>query len=340
MKLISSAAVEIPDAGIGGNEPRRGGLRAGGDDRLVEANNPRPFCRFDAKGVGRSEPALPIYHLDLALLGEAREAARQLLDHAVLPAADRGGVERRRAKAHAMRTHRLGVVDHLGDMQQRLGRDAANVETDAAKRRSRLDQNDVLPQVGGAKGGGVAAGTCAQNQDIGLEIGLPARIGGRLRRRTCRPAGLCGGLLDLDAFASGIGSRRDSLGGIRRRGLRRLFAARIGRQHVALGDLVADLDADLADHAILRRWHVHARLVAFERQERLVLADGLPGRDQDFDDRHILEVADVGEPDFFRHGRLFLSGRGHRSMRRMSSRRPARWRMKRAAAAPSITLWS
>ncbi len=163
-----------------------------------------------------------------------------------------------------------------------------------------VDQNDVLPQIGGAESGGVAAGTGAQNQDIGLEIGLPAGIGGRLRRWTCGRGGLGSRLLDFDAAASGVGGRR----GFRRRRLSRLLrlsAGRIGRQHVALGDLVADLDADLADHAILGRRHVHARLVAFERQDRLVLADALPGRDEDFDDRHILEVADVGEPDFFRH---------------------------------------
>ena len=32
-----------------------------------------------------------------------------------------------------------------------------------------------------------------------------------------------------------------------------------------------------------------------------MLADALSRRDEDFDDRHILEVADVGKPDFVRH---------------------------------------
>ena len=267
MKLISSAAGRIPDARVGGNESGRGRFGAGGDDRLVEAHDPRALRRFDAQGVGRGELALPGHGLDLALLGEAGEAARQPLDHAVLPAANRRRVEGRRAEAHAVRTHRLGVVDDLGDMQQRLGRDAADVEADAAERRSRVDQNDVLPEIGGAEGGGVAAGTGAQNQNIGLEIGLPAGVGRRLRRRTSRRGGLGSRLLDLDAAALGVGGRR-GFGRLRRRGLLRLSAARIGRQHVALGDLVADLDADLADHAILGRRHVHARLVAFERQDR------------------------------------------------------------------------
>ena len=71
-----------------------------------------------------------------------------------------------------------------------------------------VDQNDVLPQIGGAEGGGVAAGTGAQNQDIGLEIGLPARVGSGLRRWTRGRGGLGSGLLDFDAAAPGAGGRR------------------------------------------------------------------------------------------------------------------------------------
>ena len=170
-----------------------------------------------------------------------------------------------------------------------------------------FDQNDVLPEIGGAERGGVAAGTGAQHQDIGFEVGLPTRVGSRLRRGSRRRGGFGSGLLNFDAAASGA-SRR-GLGRLRRRGLFRLSPGRIGREQVALGDLVADLDADLADHTILGRGHVHARLVAFERQDRLVLADALPGRDEDFDDRHILEVADVGEPDFVRHACLSIGPR-------------------------------
>ena len=111
------------------------------------------------------------------------------------------------AEAHAVRTHRFGVVDDLGDMQQSLGRDAADVETDAAERRSRIDQDDVLPQIGGAEGGGVAAGTRAQNQNFGLEIGLPSRIDGGLRRWTCGRGGLGSSLLDFDDAALRVGAR-------------------------------------------------------------------------------------------------------------------------------------
>ena len=199
MKLISSAPSNPRCAGRR-DESRRSRFGAGGDDRLVEAHDPRALRRLDAQGVGRGELALPGQRLDLALLREADEAARQSLDHAVLPAANGRRVEGRRAEAHAVRTHRLGVIDDLGDMQERLGRDAADVETDAAERRARVDQNDVLPQIGGAEGGGVAARTGAQNQNIGLEIGLAAgsAAASAVERRR---GGLGSGLLDLDAAA-------------------------------------------------------------------------------------------------------------------------------------------
>ena len=171
------------------------------------------------------------------------------------------------------------LVDDLGDMQQRLGRDAADIEAYAAKGRPRVDQHDVLPEIGGAESGGIAAGTGAENQDVGLEVG-GSRCGGRDRGRRS-------------------GRRRS-------RCLLRVCAAGIGRQQRALAHLVADLDVNLADHPILRRRHVHRRLVAFERQDRRVLLHALPRRDKDFDDRHVLEVADVGKPDFVGHGRILL----------------------------------
>ncbi len=87
-----------------------------------------------------------------------------------------------------------------------------------------FDQNDILPKIGGAKGGGVAAGTRAQDQDIGLEVGLPAGIRRGLRRRTGGAERLRGRLLDLDAAALDAG-RRGRLGRLRRGGLHLAFAA-------------------------------------------------------------------------------------------------------------------
>ena len=109
--------------------------------------------------------------------------------------------------------------------------------------------------------------------------------------RSGRGRGLGRRLLDLGAAVRRGGGRR-----------LRLFALGVSRQQRALADLVADLDADLADHPILGRGHVHRRLVAFKRQDRFFLADAFSGRDLDLDDRHVLEVADIGKPDFLGHG--------------------------------------
>src|SRR6185437_15273335 len=152
---------------------------------------------LDAESVGGSELALPGDDLDLALLGERGQPACQALDDRVLPAADGRKIEGGLAEADPVRAHRSRVVNDLCDMQQRLGGDAADVEADAAEGRALVDENDVLPEIGGAEGGGVAAGASAQNQDVGLDVRLAARIGGGFRRRA-RWRGLRRRRLDLD----------------------------------------------------------------------------------------------------------------------------------------------
>ena len=63
-----------------------------------------------------------------------------------------------------------------------------------------VDQHDLLPEVGGAEGGGVAAGTGAEHEDVRLEVGRT----GRSRRRA--PARSGGG--SAGAAAGGRGGRR------------------------------------------------------------------------------------------------------------------------------------
>ena len=194
-------------------------------------------------------------------------------------------------------------------MQERLRGNAADVEANAAERRAPVDEHDLLPKVGRAERRRVAARSGAEHQNFRLEVG---RRSGRRRRLSDRWWGRKG----------------------RRRG--RLFGRRacVGRKQAPLAHPVANLDKDLADHAVFGRGNVEGRLVAFERQQRRLFPDRLSGSDEDFDDRHVFEVADVGQADFVRHG---SSASCQRMTRRMSSTTPARCRMKRAAAAPSIT---
>ena len=64
----------------------------------------------------------------------------------------------------------FGFADHPGDMQQRLGRNAADVQAHAAEAGVFFDQHHLLAQVGRTERGGVAAGAGAQHQHFGVEV--------------------------------------------------------------------------------------------------------------------------------------------------------------------------
>ena len=64
--------------------------------------------------------------------------------------------------------------------------------------------------------------------------------------------------------------------------------------------------------------------------------DRLTGLHMHLDDRHVLEVADIGNLDLVRHD----DRPPQSTRRRTSSTDAASWRVKRAAAAPSMTRWS
>ena len=83
--------------------------------------------------VHGDEPAGPGDDADLALLGETGKAAGEALDDAVLPAAQLAEVDRRLGERDAVGAHVAAFGDDLGGVQQRLRRDAADVEADAAE---------------------------------------------------------------------------------------------------------------------------------------------------------------------------------------------------------------
>ena len=56
-----------------------------------------------------------------------------------------------------------------------------------------------------------------------------------------------------------------------------------------------------------RRRHIHRGFVGFERDERLLRLDRVARLDHDLDDRHVLEIADVGNADFGDAGRCAAS---------------------------------
>ena len=126
----------------------------------------------------------------------------------------------------------------------------------------------------------------------------------RLRRRRLRCA--AGGGL--------AGFRRNRFGVARGRRLGRGGARRRQRQDdSSLAHFIADFDAQLADHAVGGRGHVHRRLVGFQRHQRLLGLHLIAGLDQDLDDRHVVKIADVGHFHFARR----RGGRGLGFRRRL-----------------------
>ena len=112
-----------------------------------------------------SQPRRPLDHLDLVLAHEIGDAVRQplgdfaaALDHAGEVEADIVGGEPELGGA----AHR---VIELGGAEQRLGRDAAPVETDAAEMLA-LDDRGLEAELGGADRGDIAAGPRADHGEI------------------------------------------------------------------------------------------------------------------------------------------------------------------------------
>src|SRR5690606_26856570 len=127
--------------------------------------------------VGRDETATALQHAHLALPGHAGKAFRQLADDVVLVATQRIEIDLRLAEGDAEGAGVRGLVDDVGRVQQRLGRDAADVEAHAAQVRVTLDQHRIEAKVGGAEGGGVAAGARAEHHEAAFDVRLAAACG-------------------------------------------------------------------------------------------------------------------------------------------------------------------
>ena len=304
----------IDDARVIGKEGQLRRLRARRDDRLVETN----AALADRQLMRSGELPLARDHLHLARLRHHRHAAAEATHHLVFPGAQLLHFDAGVAEGNAMPGEIARAVHQAGDVEQRLRRDAADVEADAAQRLVALDQHHALTQVGRPEGGGVSAGARSQHEDVTVE--WPAFRAGRgglrlfTRRSPCR-------FLGRGRLGPLIGSGR-------------LWLLRLGRLPGGLQDqqdrsfryLVADLHAHVRNGPGRGRRNVHRRLVRLERDDGLFLLDPVAGLHQHGDDRHVLEIADVGNADFHQS-----------SILRASPSSPARTVLNRAAPAPSTT---
>src|SRR5690606_27447130 len=166
----------------------------GGDDGLLvdldTGQGGRLGARGDDDGPGRMD-LVPDLHLArrghrspalqpgyLVLLEEKFDAFGVLGDDVVLvaehlrPVDLRGGAD----KAHLLEIV-PGLVEHVAGVEERLRRDAADVQAGPAERLAALDAGRLQPQLRAADGADVAAGAGADHDDVKLShvtlLGIP-----------------------------------------------------------------------------------------------------------------------------------------------------------------------
>ena len=122
-----------------------------------------------------AERALAVEERDLVLLEQVQDAVVVLLDHRVLAADQRVELQADALDFDAVLGEVVvGLLVVFGRLQQRLGRDAADVGAGAAGSRAALailpgvDAGDRHAELRGADGGDVAAGACADHDDVKL----------------------------------------------------------------------------------------------------------------------------------------------------------------------------
>jgi hypothetical protein len=110
-------------------------------------------------------------HFHLAHPGHAGQAAGESFHHAILECAQAVDVDQGLAVGNAVVRQRGDFVHHRRGMQERLGRNAADVQAHAAQGRVTLDQHGFHPEVGRAKRSRVTARARAQHHHFAFDVG-------------------------------------------------------------------------------------------------------------------------------------------------------------------------
>ena len=104
----------------------------------------------------RSRPS-PCRYCTLRCFTSCPVPLGQPLDDVVLERAQLGEIDLRLAELDAPRLRVARLVEQLGDVQQRLRRNAAAIDADAAGIRFGIDERDAEAEIGGEKRRGVSA---------------------------------------------------------------------------------------------------------------------------------------------------------------------------------------
>ena len=274
----------IHNARITRDERQMYGGRAGGDDAFLELDHllaaglvlAAAVGDFHLDMVGIEEVAVTAHDLDLAALGHAGQAAGQFADDLFLVRAQLVDIDLRCGEADAQIIGVLGFFNDLGNVQQGLGGNAADVQTNAAERCITLDDDRLHPQVCRAEGGGITAGACAKHQHFAFKIStaaMAARSGGGQR---CSRRG-----------HSGLRCRR---GGCRTR-----FHL---DQQGTFADAGAQLNQDFLDRTGDRGRHIHRCLVGLQGDDGFIDLDRVADLHKQVDHRHVGEIANIRDFDF------------------------------------------
>ena len=206
------------------------GVGAGGEHEVLAGVDLLAVGAGDGDLAVAGEPALALDDGDAAALDQPGQALEQPRDHAVLVGVDARHVDALERGAHAELRGLAGAVGDLGGVQQRLGRDAADVQAGAAEL-ALLDEPDAQAELGRAQGAGVAARTRPEDEDVEvghagpsvLTCGVRAALGrpslhyrrpasasiGRFCRRARERAGQTGAMAFLDRFRRGSRAARE-----------------------------------------------------------------------------------------------------------------------------------
>ena len=307
MPSTSSAPVESMIRSSSGRNGSEAASEPDGDDAVLEADD----GVADLDRVRAGELAGAAHDLDLALLGQRLQAAGEPADDAVLELADLVDVDLRRLEGDAGLAELGGLGHHLGDVQQRLGRDAADVQADAAELLAAVDQGDAQPEIGGAEGGRVAARAAAEHGDLDLDVGVRGRPPAAPRPRPSAPP------------TSSAGA---SVAGLASSGASAPSSESSTEPSATLSPTATVMSVTLPARG---RRDLHRRLVGLEHDQRVLDRDLVADGDEDLDDGYLVEIPDVRDLDLHQSSTL-----------RRSDSWLTRCATKRAASAPSITRWS
>jgi len=110
----------------------------------------------------------------LAHFGHGSQATGQLADDFLFVRAQLAEVDGGRRESDAQRIEMLDFVHHGGNVKQRFGGDATDVQAHATERGVAFDEDDFKAQICCAKCSGITTGASAQHHQIELLRGLRA----------------------------------------------------------------------------------------------------------------------------------------------------------------------